>query len=213
MSISEFEHEFEHDLQRVPTFRLSLASYNVAGMRHSSEKWKRTRSFILALLLCVTGCVERLLQVRSIPSPARVFINGKEVGTTPLDYSFPAYGGAVRIVLRREGYQSERQVVPLPTPWYAYPVLDLFSEVLVPWTINDHRQLDFELKPTSEEIRTRQQKRFVEKAKEAHTFLEEKKQRAEEEKEDRAINSDPETTPTERDASGNGGEDPKNEEQ
>ncbi|MCZ6795463.1 MAG: PEGA domain-containing protein [Planctomycetota bacterium] len=99
----------------------------------------------LAALLA-SGCVERLLQVRSEPPGARVFVNGQEVGETPLDHPFSFYG-TLSVVLRRSGYESQRIVAELEPPWYEYFPLDFFAENLLPWTLRDHHLVRVELEP------------------------------------------------------------------
>ena len=99
----------------------------------------------LAALLA-SGCVERLLQVRSEPPGARVFVNGQEVGETPLDHSFSFYG-TLAVVLRRSGYESHQAVVKLEPPWYEYFPLDFLAENLLPWTLQDHHLVRVELEP------------------------------------------------------------------
>ncbi len=98
-----------------------------------------------------TGCVERLLQIRSDPPGARVFINGKQAGETPLDHHFAFYG-TLGIVLRREGYASAHIAKELPIPWYEHFPLDLFAELFVPWTMRDVHEVEARLEPVPDEI-------------------------------------------------------------
>jgi hypothetical protein len=82
------------------------------------------------------GCVVRTLQVRSAPSGARVFLNAREVGVTPLDHPFDHYG-TVAIRLVKEGHVPHDGELRLAIPWYEWFPLDFVSEVLWPGTIRD----------------------------------------------------------------------------
>ena len=116
---------------------------------------RRTRfvsGVLLALLLTLsTGCVERLLRVRSKPTEARVFVNSKPVGETDLDHPFSSYG-TVSVVLRRTGYVSRRVIVHLEPPWYQYFPLDFFAEFLVPVRLEDHHVVEVELEKLPERV-------------------------------------------------------------
>lgn len=107
--------------------------------------------FLGAFFLGNTGCVERILQVRSDPSEASVYVNGKAAGTTPLDHSFDYYG-TFEVALRAEGCFSHRVLKYAGPPWYQMFPLDLFSELLVPWTIRDTHAVEVRLIPLPEEV-------------------------------------------------------------
>jgi len=47
---------------------------------------------LLAALLLITGCVERLITVKSTPAGALVYLNDEEVGRTPVTVPFKFYG-------------------------------------------------------------------------------------------------------------------------
>ena len=97
------------------------------------------------------GCVERLLQVRSDPPGATVYINGKNAGQTPLDFEFTHYG-AVDVILRHEEHLSHRELFPLRPPWYEYFPLDFISELVVPWTIHDNHGVNVTLERGNREL-------------------------------------------------------------
>ena len=107
----------------------------------------RTGVLALAILLLPsTGCVERLLQVRTAKPGAHVYVNGKEAGTTPLEHPFSFYG-TVGVVVRQEGYHSIEVHKRLSPPWYEFFPLDFFVENLWPFTVKDHHVLEIELEP------------------------------------------------------------------
>jgi hypothetical protein len=107
----------------------------------------------IALLLCA-GCVERRIYVRSEPPGADVYIDGEKVGQTraendpqgPFFVTF-AYYGSREYTLRKSGFQTQGGTVQLKVPWYEYPPMDFFAEVLAPWKIVDKHEISVKLKP------------------------------------------------------------------
>ena len=138
-----------------------------------SGRYKRRYGLGLTLW-CVTllnvGCVERLLQVRSDPPGATVYINGKNAGQTPLDFDFTHYG-TVDVILRHEDYLSHREMVALSPPWYEYFPLDFVSEILVPWTINDHHPINVALQAGAGELNAEDVASLRERAQAARATL------------------------------------------
>lgn len=92
------------------------------------------------------GCVERKLHIRTEPAGAVIAVNGTEIGTSPVTWEFFQYG-TVRVTARLKGYETQQQIVRLRAPWYEYPVIDLFSDVVVPATIHDDHHLQVALAP------------------------------------------------------------------
>ncbi len=112
----------------------------------------RTR-FTLTILLAVvlaagTGCIKRTISVRSDPPGALVYLDGLEVGKTPVDGVRFNFYGTREFALYRDGYLVERRTVEIDTPWYSYFPLDIFTELLNPWQIDDHRDFYFAMKRT-----------------------------------------------------------------
>ena len=108
-------------------------------------------------LLAASGCVERILQVRSDPPGAVAYVGGEKAGTTPCDHPF-TFNGTVDVTLRgpseptRWGYLSHREMVTLSPPWYEIFPLDFFSELLLPWTVRDEHVLEVRLVPSPLEV-------------------------------------------------------------
>ena len=99
-------------------------------------------------LLTLSGCVERNLRIDSDPQGARVLVNDREVGVTPVKLSFLWYGD-YDIILRREGFKTLKTHHRVNAPWYQYPPIDLVAECLIPVTIKDEHVLPtYELEPT-----------------------------------------------------------------
>ncbi|MFQ5655581.1 MAG: PEGA domain-containing protein [Planctomycetota bacterium] len=108
----------------------------------------------IAAALALSGCVDRWLVIRSEPSGARVFIDGRERGVTPHREPFHFYGTR-EILLRLEdpedaggpSYRSESRQVEVKPPWYQRFPIDLFAEHLWPGTLVDTHSVEFHLKP------------------------------------------------------------------
>ena len=81
------------------------------------------------MFLC--GCVERWLFIRSDPAGARVFVDGRDRGTTPVELPFDHYGTR-EILLRLKDHDSAVHIVKLDPPWYQWFPIDFVSEHLWP---------------------------------------------------------------------------------
>lgn len=95
----------------------------------------------IACLAALPGCVERTVSINSEPPGATVILNDQEVGKSPVKVPFTWYGD-YDIILRKEGYETIKTSKRLNAPWYQTPGIDIFAEVLVPFTIHDDRELD-----------------------------------------------------------------------
>jgi hypothetical protein len=106
------------------------------------------RALLLALALPAgaSGCVERLLQIRSDPPGAAVYLNGELLGKTPLDHRFDYYG-SFDVTLRSERSLSLHKVETVHAPWYQWFPIDFFAENVVPWRVRDQRKLRYTLEP------------------------------------------------------------------
>ena len=108
------------------------------------------RGFAIALALgglALTGCVERRMTVRSVPSNALVVLDGQEIGHTPVSTSFTYYGDR-QIKLIKDGYETKTINQRISTPWSQFIPLDFISEVLVPLRIRDDRNYVYSLEPS-----------------------------------------------------------------
>jgi hypothetical protein len=86
------------------------------------------------------------MTIRSNPPGAMVYIDNREIGTTPVSTNFTYYGTRdFRLV--KDGYETLSVKRTMPAPWYEFVPLDFVAENLVPGEIRDHRTLDFQLVP------------------------------------------------------------------
>lgn len=106
-------------------------------------------SRLIVLLCCAiacSGCVRRRLTVRTSPPGALVFVDGQEIGRTPVSTPF-IYYGTRNFRIMKDGFETIDVNQPIPAPWYQIPGIDFFAENLVPQEIRDERVVDFELVP------------------------------------------------------------------
>lgn len=114
---------------------------------------KRSKFFLLLILLTIeavltSGCVRRRMTVRSNPPGATVYLDGKEIGRTPLSTNFDFYGKR-EFRLVKEGYQTRTDLIKIPPPWYQWIGIDFFAEVLLPGKLTDHKSYEFDMQPDS----------------------------------------------------------------
>ena len=109
------------------------------------------RSALLLAILAATiaGCgVQRSLTVKSDPPGALVYLNGLEVGRTPVTRDFTWYG-TYDVELRKQGYETLKTRGGVIAPWWQWPPIDFFAEML-PFRPHDRKQLSYALKPTTQ---------------------------------------------------------------
>ena len=94
------------------------------------------------------GCVQRTLQIESNPPGALVYLNGEEVGRTPMRKNFLWYG-TYDVELRKEGYETLTRRTDVWAPWWQVPPIDLVAE-LVPTRLEDKHYAKYELEPATE---------------------------------------------------------------
>jgi hypothetical protein len=74
----------------------------------------------LALLVSVlTGCGASSMMIYTRPENATVFVDGQEIGRSPVLYhGSSGWAGAVEVRARLEGYQEAVRQVPREPNWY-----------------------------------------------------------------------------------------------
>src|SRR5262245_58299108 len=102
----------------------------------------------IAALLCLSGCIERRLQITSDPPGATVWLNDVQIGTTPTEAGF-RYFGIYDVRLHKQGYEPLATKKKAEAPLYEYPGPDLVAEAM-PWTTHTILKWEFKLEPALE---------------------------------------------------------------
>jgi hypothetical protein len=90
------------------------------------------------------GCVEREMTIRSNPPGALAYVDGYQIGITPITTPFLYYGNR-EIRLVKDGCESLKVIQPVRPPWYEVPPLDFVSENLLPGKLRDQQTFDYPL--------------------------------------------------------------------
>jgi len=110
----------------------------------------RTSAFLIVVIACLSGCVEQILTVQTDPPGATVSMNDQLLGSTPLDKDFTWYGD-YQVEIRKEGYEAIKTHKWIKAPWWNWPPLDLFAELL-PIHARDHKVLTYKLTPSTQSV-------------------------------------------------------------
>lgn len=101
-----------------------------------------------ALLMAAgAGCVRKTFAVQSDPPGATVFVDGEEIGRTPIHNIQWFFDGTREIAVTKAGYLTERRIVKMRASWFSWFPFDIISELIIPWDIYDRRYYYFALKP------------------------------------------------------------------
>jgi hypothetical protein len=84
--------------------------------------------------------------LRSDPPGATAYVDDTRIGVTPCETTFTHYGTR-DVILEKEGFKRVAVKADLSVPWYQYPVLDVVTEVVIPFTITDEQHFDYKLEP------------------------------------------------------------------
>jgi PEGA domain-containing protein len=103
-------------------------------------------AFLVLVLSTLGGCVERRMVVTSDPPGALVLHNGQPIGNAPADDHFIFYG-IHHFTLIRPGYQTLQVDQRIRAPWYQFFPLDMVSEILLPFQIEDVRRFTYQMQP------------------------------------------------------------------
>ena len=112
---------------------------------------------LIGILAVLSACVERRVFVRTEPEGAVVRINGDAIGRSPATWHFHQYGKVV-VEAELEGHEPAQRMVELDAPWYQWPVIDFFADIVVPWTIRDDREVAIRLEPVPPAGETEEQR-------------------------------------------------------
>jgi hypothetical protein len=86
------------------------------------------------------------MMLRTEPPGATVYVDGYEIGATPIATDF-IYYGTRQIRLVKDGYETLTIMQPTPTPWYEIMPLDFVSENVSPVPIRDYHSFTYRLTP------------------------------------------------------------------
>lgn len=103
---------------------------------------------LLAVAMLVVGCgqTERRMTLTSDPSGALAYVNGQEVGRTPVTIDY-LWHGNYRFEFRKVGFETlktERRVNP---DFHQVIGLDAITEALIPATLHENREFHFVMVP------------------------------------------------------------------
>jgi hypothetical protein len=103
---------------------------------------------VLVVLLFLGGCgVQRELVLTSNPKNALVYLNGEEIGRTPVEYEF-LWFGKYDVMVRKEGYITAKTTTNVKPPWWQWVPFDFFAE-LMPFHLRDKQIFTYSLLPAS----------------------------------------------------------------
>lgn len=97
-------------------------------------------------LVFFSGCVSRRMTFVSNPPGAMVLLDGREIGYSPASADFTWYGTR-RVTMIKDGYETKTDLVTVSAPWYQWPIIEFFSDNLLPHRITDRRVYGFDLQP------------------------------------------------------------------
>src|SRR6185437_1443998 len=84
---------------------------------------------LILVLTCTTGCgVYRTITVKSDPPGALIYMNGLEIGRTPVTRDFVWYG-RYEVEVRKDGYQTIKTASDVNPPWWQIIPFDFFAEL------------------------------------------------------------------------------------
>lgn len=101
--------------------------------------------WVMFVAVAATGCVgvRRELTVESDPPGALVYLNGDEVGRTPVTKEF-IYYGTVDVNLRKDGYKTLSARPRVWAPLWQVPPIDLIAEA---FPLTDRHKVSYKLTP------------------------------------------------------------------
>ena len=113
------------------------------------RQFKSATLLLACLSVCLSGCVQRRLVVRSQPEGAFVTIDNQPIGYTPVPVPFTYYGTR-EIQLEKDGYKTTKVRERIRAPWYEKFPISFFSNNFAGREIRDERVLDFQLEPSTQ---------------------------------------------------------------
>jgi len=103
---------------------------------------------ILTLCLCTlgtsAGCLRKRMTIQSNPPGATVYVDGHQLGKTPVSTDFTYYGTR-NIRLEMDNYQTLNVKQKVKPAWYEIPPLDFFTETFSAGEIKDQHVYNYDL--------------------------------------------------------------------
>jgi len=84
---------------------------------------------LAAAAAALPGCADRRLTITTEPPGAIVWVNDVELGRSPVSAGF-VYYGVYDVRVRHEGYEPWWSGMRARAPWYDWPPIDFFSQML-----------------------------------------------------------------------------------
>lgn len=109
-------------------------------MRHptTSRSWTWLTIPLLGSFIWIGGCVRRVVEVTSEPSGAIVWMNDREVGTTPCTVEILHYG-TYDVRLEKPGFEPKVEGLNASAPAWDLPGPDLVAELLPTEVVSRNR--------------------------------------------------------------------------
>ncbi len=106
------------------------------GRGAGKEFWVLAVSVCALAAVSLSGCVKRSLIVETDPPGAQLWINGRPMGKTPVNYAFVIHG-RYKIYLEKAGFEpfTAREMVKAPV--YQWIPLDFIFEWFFPFRLED----------------------------------------------------------------------------
>lgn len=137
---------------REPFSRLFFQDSGKNGRKQMLNLVKFRIRLVLVLVLCVGivwtsgGCLRRRMTINSKPQGATVYVDGHQLGKTPVSTDFTYYGTR-NIRLEMDNYHTMNVKQKVSPPWYEFPVFDFFTETFSANEIKNHHVWTYDLQP------------------------------------------------------------------
>lgn len=117
-------------------------------IRNRNDNLKISRLLITSAIgvLCVSGCVQRRLIVKTQPEGAFVSIDNIPVGYSPVSVPHTYYGTR-EFKVEKDGYKTVNVQERIRPKWYSTFPISFITENFWPREIRDQRIFDFQLQP------------------------------------------------------------------
>ena len=100
---------------------------------------------LVIAMLTTAGCIERTLTITSDPPASLVYLNGQEIGRTPVTRDFLWYGN-YEVTISHPGFEALNTTQWVSPPLCQIIPLDLVTE-LSPFQFKDHQTFHYTLAP------------------------------------------------------------------